>query len=398
MDPLLFIPGPVEISPSVRQAAAEPPLAHGSTTFVELFGELVRRMREIWRAGPEFQPFAFAGSGTLAMETAACNLLDPGQTALVVQTGIFGERMSRILERRGVHVVRVTADAGEAPTIARIAEVLDDEPVHALFATHVDTSTAVRLDVRSLAELARKKDVLFVLDGVCAIGGELCDQAGWGIDVVLAASQKALGGPPGLSLLVASPRALEARRGLRAPPPLAIDLEEWLPVHHALEGGLPSYFATPPTSLVRATVAALREIDIRDAVARQARVGAAMHSAWRALRLASVPAEGDAAHTLSALWIPEQVRTTLPQRLASLGVLVAGPLHPSLKPRSFRVGHMGYVTRRRDLLERCVRILGRVLVDEGHPADVEGAVSALHRELPESEREVDRHRLAARPY
>jgi alanine-glyoxylate transaminase/serine-glyoxylate transaminase/serine-pyruvate transaminase len=185
---------------------------------------------------------------------------------------------------------------------------------------------------------------------------------------------------------------------LRVPPPLAIDLEEWLPVHHALEGGLPSYFATPPTSLVRATVAALREIDIRDAVARQARVGAAMHSAWRALRLTSVPAESDAAHTLSALWIPEQVRTTLPQRLASLGVIVAGPLHPSLKPRSFRVGHMGYVTRRRDLLERCVRTIGRVLVDEGHPADVEGAVSALHREIPESEREVDRDRLAARPY
>jgi len=398
MNPLLFIPGPVEISPSVRQAAAESPLAHSSSSFVELFGELVRRMRDVWRAGPDFQPFAFAGSGTLAMETAACNLLDPGQTALVVQTGIFGDRMSRILERRGVHVVRVTADAGEAPSIPRIAEVLDDEPVHALFATHVDTSTAVRLDVRSVAELARKKDVLFVLDAVCAIGGELCDQAGWGIDVVLAASQKALGGPPGLSLLVASQRALDARRALRAPPPLAIDLEEWLPVHHALEGGLPSYFATPPTSLVRATVAALREIDIRDAVARQARVGAAMRSAWRALRLASVPAESDAAHTLSALWIPDRVRTTLPHLLAERGVLVAGPLHPSLKPRSFRVGHMGYVTRRRDLLERCVRTIGRVLVDEGHPADVEGAVDALHRELPDSESEVDRHRLAARPY
>jgi alanine-glyoxylate transaminase/serine-glyoxylate transaminase/serine-pyruvate transaminase len=396
--PLLFIPGPVEISPAVREAAAHPPLAHSSPAFVELFGELVRRMRDVWRAGPEFQPFAFAGSGTLAMETAACNLLDPGQTALVVETGIFGERMARILQRRGVHVVRVSADAGEAPSIPRIAEVLDDEPVHAVFATHVDTSTAVRLDVRSVAELARRKDALFVLDSVCAVGGEICDQAGWGIDVVLAASQKALGGPPGLALLVVSQKALEARRTLRAPPPLAIDLEEWLPVHHALEGGLPSYFATPPTSLVRATVAALREIDIREAAGRQARTGVAMRSAWRALRLASVPAETDAANTLSALWIPEGVGTALPRRLAELGVLVAGPLHPSLKPRSFRVGHMGYLTRRPDLLERCVRAIGRALVEEGHPADVEGAVDALARELPSSESEVDRDRLAARPH
>jgi alanine-glyoxylate transaminase/serine-glyoxylate transaminase/serine-pyruvate transaminase len=398
MDPLLFIPGPVEISPNVRQAAAEPPLAHSSTMFVDLFGELVRRMRDVWRAGPDFQPFAFAGSGTLAMETAACNLLDPGQTALVVETGIFGDRMSRILGRRGVHVVRVSADAGESPSVPRIAEVLDDEPVHAVFATHVDTSTGVRLDVRSVADLARKKDALFVLDGVCAVGGEVCDQAGWGIDLVLAASQKALGGPPGLALLVASERALEARRTLRVPPPLTIDLDEWLPVHHALEGGLPSYFATPPTSLVRATVAALREIDIREAVVRQARVGHAMRSAWRALRISTVPAETDAAHTLSALWIPEGVPTSLPRELAARGVLVAGPLHPSLKPRSFRVGHMGYVTRRPDLLERCVRTIGEALLAHGHPADVDAAADAITRELPASEGEVDRHRVAARPH
>jgi alanine-glyoxylate transaminase / serine-glyoxylate transaminase / serine-pyruvate transaminase len=335
-------------------------------------------MRTVWRAGPEHQPFVLAGSGTLAMEVAACNLLDPGQTALVVQTGIFGDRMARILGRRGVHVVRVTADAGSVPSIERIGEVLDEEPVTAVFATHVDTSTGVRLDARSLAALTRSRGVLSVLDSVCAVGGELCEQAAWDVDVVLSASQKALGAAPGLALLVVSERALDARRELRVPPPLFLDLEEWLPVHHALEGGVPSYFATPPTTLVRGLAAALAEIDVVVSVERHARVARTLRNAWRHLGLTLVPDEADAANTLSALWIPEGVDVQLPRRIAEHGVLVAGALHPKLRPRSFRIGHMGWVTRQPELLERCVRAVGAALVASGRPGDVTSAVNALN--------------------
>jgi alanine-glyoxylate transaminase/serine-glyoxylate transaminase/serine-pyruvate transaminase len=262
--------------------------------------------------------------------------------------------------------------------------------VQAVFATHVDTSTGVRLDVRALAALTRARGVLSVLDSVCAVGGEVCEQAAWDIDVVLAASQKALGAAPGLALLVVSPRALDARRDLRVPPPLFLDLEEWLPVHHALEGGVPSYFATPPTSLVRALATALGELDVAASVAQHARVAAGLRAAWRHLGLALVPDEADAANTLSALWIPNGVETQLPRRVAEQGVLVAGALHPALRPRSFRVGHMGFVTRRPDLLERCVRAIGNALADSGRAVDIPSAVAALHG----SEREVDRDRVA----
>jgi alanine-glyoxylate transaminase/serine-glyoxylate transaminase/serine-pyruvate transaminase len=254
----------------------------------------------------------------------------------------------------------------------------------------VDTSTGVRLDVRALAALTRSREVLSVLDSVCAVGGEVCEQAAWDVDVVLSASQKALGAAPGLALLVVSPRALEARRELRVAPPLFLDLEEWLPVHHALEGGVPSYFATPPTSLVRALAAALAEIDVAASVERHARTATALRTAWRHLGLELVPEEADAAHTLSALWIPDGVEAQLPRRIADHGVLVAGALHPGLRPRSFRIGHMGYVTTRPELLERCVRAVANALAAAGRPGDVTKAVEAVRR----SEREVDGDRVA----
>ncbi|HEY0513110.1 MAG TPA: alanine--glyoxylate aminotransferase family protein, partial [Thermoanaerobaculia bacterium] len=99
--PLLMIPGPVEISPAVLAAASVPPPGHTSPRLIEAFGRSLERMREVWRAGPASQPFVVAGSGTLAMEMAAANLVEPGERALVVSTGYFSERMAEILRRAG---------------------------------------------------------------------------------------------------------------------------------------------------------------------------------------------------------------------------------------------------------------------------------------------------------
>lgn len=376
---LLMILGPVELSPGVRAASAEPPLGHTAPALIASFGAALRQMRTVWGAGPEHQPFVFAGSGTLAMEVAATNLLDPGQRALVVDTGVFSDRMARILGRRGVEVERLTAAPGATIAPAEVAAAL--QGIDAVFATHVDTSTGVRIDVAGIAAEVRRSGALFVVDGVCSVGGEPVAQADWGADVVLTASQKALSVPPGLALLVASPRALEARRRLRVPPPLVLDLLEWLPIHQAYEEGRPSYFATPATGLVRALQAGLDELvaegpDI--AVARHRTAALAMRRAFGVLGLTLVPERPEiAAHTLSALWLPEGVDPSFPGRVAAHGVLVAGGLHPDIRARYFRVGHLGWVTSQPALLAQTVRAVGLALREVGHDCDVEGAVAAL---------------------
>jgi alanine-glyoxylate transaminase/serine-glyoxylate transaminase/serine-pyruvate transaminase len=385
--PLLMIPGPVELSPAVREAAALPPLSHTSPRLIEAFGRSIERMREVWRADAASQPFIVAGSGTLAMEMAAANLMAPGERAVVVKTGYFSDRMVKILLRWGVEVVEVGGPVGGATPALEVRKALERSGrVRALFATHVDTSTGVRLDPEPICRLAREAGVLSVIDGVCATAGERFAMADWGADVYFTASQKAIGLPPGLALMVASGRALAARAERPGtPPPLFLDWDSWLPIHHAYEERKPSYFATPATSLVLALETGLGEIlaeGIEARVETHARAAAAMRSAWRALDLRLVPrSEALTANTLSALHLPAGIDPAFPARVAEHGVAIAGGLHPAIKNTSFRVGHMGYAVTRPDFLRRTVEAVAIALHDAGAEVDPDAALEAVDREM-----------------
>jgi alanine-glyoxylate transaminase/serine-glyoxylate transaminase/serine-pyruvate transaminase len=388
--PLLMIPGPVEISPTVRAAAGGAPPGHLDPEFQAAFAAALAAMRQVWLAPPEAVPFAVPGGGTLAMEAAATNLVAPGERALVVSTGVFGDRMAEMLRRRGAALETLAAAPGDAPPPGRIEATLATaadagRPFKALFATHVDTSTGVRLDPEPLARAARRHGTLSVFDGVCATGGERFEMEEWGADVYFTASQKALGLPPGLALWVAGPRALEARRELAAPPPLVLDWEAWRPVFEAYEAGRGAYFSTPPTSLVLALRAGLGEL-LEDAdepraamaavFAAHQRCARALRAAWRVLGLASVPVRPALeANTLSALVFPAGRGTELITAIRAHGVAVAGGLHPALVGTYFRVGHMGWATRSPELLLRTVDAIS---------AAVAGAGSVTAREAVEA--------------
>jgi alanine-glyoxylate transaminase/serine-glyoxylate transaminase/serine-pyruvate transaminase len=315
------------------------------------------------------------------MEMAVCNVVDPGEDVLVVDTGYFSARMATMLERRGARVRLVAAEPGHTVAPERVEAALREAPVQAVFITHVDTSTGVRADVQGIARVAKAHGALVVVDGVCATAAERLDTAADGVDIYLTASQKAVGAPPGLALLVASPAALAARARRSSLPPLSMDFDAWRPVMEAYEAGKPSYFATPATSLILAADAGLQEIvaDGMEAVwGRHQLVADRMRAAWRHLDLELLPARPDiAAHTLSALRYPEGIDASFLGGVAARGVAVAGGLHPQLKTTYFRVGHMGWVTTQPQLLARAVRAIGEALADAGHRGDVDAAVAAV---------------------
>lgn len=382
-----MIPGPVELSPAVLAAASGPPPGHVSPRLLEAFGSSLERMRRVWQADAGSQPFVLAGSGTLAMEAAAANLIEPGDRALLVNSGYFSDRMAEILRRHGAEVVQVTAPVGDAPSPGEVREALDGT-FKALFATHVDTSTGVRVDPEPLCRLAREAGILSVFDGVCAAAGEPFEMAAWGADLYFTASQKALGLPPGLALLVASERALGVRAGRKSPPPpLYLDWDSWLPIHRSYEERKPSYFATPATSLVMALEAGLGEIleeGIEARIEAHSRAAAALRAAWTALGLRSVPREAVTGNTLSVLLFPEGIDGALLPRIAARGVIVAGGLHPAVKTTSFRVGHMGYTVTRPDYLRRTVEAVGGALRELGADVDLDAALAALEAQTAES--------------
>lgn len=389
-----MIPGPIEVSPAVIEAFATRPPSHVAADVIEAFGAALEDMRRVWLASTDSQPFALAGSGTIAMEMAATNVVSAGDAALVINTGYFADRMAEMLTRRGAKVTQLRAEIGASPTIDAIGEALATGGYRAVFTTHVDTSTAVRTDAAAIAKLANEHGALSIFDGVCATAGERFEMADWGADIYLTASQKAIGLPVGMALMVVSPRALQARERLTTPPPLSIDFAEWLPIMRAYEERRGSYFSTPPTNHVLALHVSLAEHlaaehgELTGMAARFAlhqRAANAMRAAWTTMDLEPLCVPQLAANTLSALRYPKGVTPQLVKRIASHGVIVAGGLHPKCRGEYFRVGHMGAVTSDTDALLRTVEAVARGLQEEGHDVDTTAARQAAASVLLDDE-------------
>ncbi len=380
---LLMIPGPIEFEPDVLAAMSEKTESHVAPTFIARFGHCLRALRDLFRA-PSGQPFVLAGSGTLAMEMAAANLVESGDRVLLLNTGYFSERFAHMLERHGAEVEQLRAPVGEAPSVEQVAERLERGDFRALVATHVDTSTGVRVAAEPLARLAREHDVLSIFDGVCATAGERFEQEAWGADVYLTASQKAVGVPPGLAILMASQRALERWQARREPVrAVYCDWGEWLPIMRAYEEERPAYFGTPPVNLIYALEVSLGHIlaEGMEAVwARHERVAGSFRAAWAALGLESVPARPDLmANTLSALYYPEGVEASVLPRIAQAGAVLAGGLHPEIRARYFRIGHMGAI-RPNDALAT-IGAIEQGLQAAGAPIELGAGLAAAQRAL-----------------
>ena len=169
----------------------------------------------------------------------------------------------------------------------------------------------------------------------------------WGVDAALTASQKAIGTPPGLALLVAGPRALEAFHRRKTPVQNYYgDWTNWLPVMQAYEQRKPSYFGTPAVNLVSALNVSLGQILAERMEARFARhraLSAACKAGIDAIRLGQVPLEARySAHTMTAPRYPAGVEAgRFIAEASNAGVILAGGLHPSIKSEYFRIGHMG---------------------------------------------------------
>src|ERR1041385_8184112 len=132
---LLMIPGPVELEPEVVRAMARPQLGHMDAQVAQAFGRVLTQAREVFCA-PSAQPFVVTGSGTLAMELAVANLVDPGERAVVGSAGYFGEPMRAILERLGARVEVVRAPVGEAPDLAAVERAIAAGPTKLVTVTH----------------------------------------------------------------------------------------------------------------------------------------------------------------------------------------------------------------------------------------------------------------------
>jgi alanine-glyoxylate transaminase/serine-glyoxylate transaminase/serine-pyruvate transaminase len=274
-DRLLLGPGPSNVSESVRRAMARPLLGHLDPAFLGTLDEVQEMLRRLFRTrNPLTVPISATGSA--GMEACLVNLLEPGDTAVVLVQGVFGERMCSIAERARASAIRVEAEMGEAVSPEAVAEALERHEPEVVALVHAETSSGVAQPVAEIARMARDAGALVVLDCVTSLGGMDVRIDEWGVDAAYSATQKCLSCPPGLSPLTFGPRALERLERRRTP------VQSWYLDLNLIAGYFGSgrvYHHTAPVSLVYALHESLRGIlaeGLEERFDRHARAHAAL--------------------------------------------------------------------------------------------------------------------------
>ncbi|KAF9504416.1 hypothetical protein BS47DRAFT_1386248 [Hydnum rufescens UP504] len=344
------IPGPIEVADEVLYANAHPSMSHVSPEFIPVFGECIKMLREtlLTKAG---QPFLIAGSGTLGWDQVASNLVEPGEEALVLHSGYFGDSFADCLEAYGAKVTQIKAPIGAAVTEAQIEKALKRSKYKVLTFTHVDTSTGVLSNAKMIAQVSRRvsPDTLIILDGVCAVASEEIRFDDWDIDVVISATQKGLGTPPGLSVVLASQYALNVLENRKTPvTSYYASWKRWLPIMKAYEFGSAAYFATPPVNLIYAFHVSLKSIthggiSLEERFHLHREASKRVKQAAFDLGLKQVPLDLDySANGMTALYYPEGLDADdIIPLLMKKDIVIAGGLHKDIKGKYFRIGHMG---------------------------------------------------------
>jgi len=324
------------------------------------------------------QPFIVAGSGTLGWDMVASNLVEPGESVLVCNSGYFGDSFADCLEVYGAKVTQVKAPVGDRPTLKQIEEALSKQKFKLLTFTHVDTSTGVLADAKAIAELVKRvsPDTLVILDGVCSLASEEIRFDEWGIDVVIAASQKGLGCPPGLSVTCVSQKALKVLETRKTPvTSYFASWKRWLPIHQAYDKGLPAYFATPAVQLVTALHESLKiitegPVSIEDRFRMHKETSKRLKQAISDLGLTMVPVNQDAAaNGMTAVYAPEGMKALdIVPKMGAQSVTVAAGLHKDIKERYFRIGTMGttVVNPERGDVDKIIEALKNALKECGY--------------------------------
>ena len=197
------------------------------------FSEVLQNLRKLFQTtDPASQPFVISGSGTLGWDQVAANLAEPGDEVLVLHTGYFADSFADCFETYGAKVTQLKAPIGDRPQLDEIEKALKEKKYKIVTVTHVDTSTGVLSELKPLSDLVQKvsPETLLVVDGVCSVGSEEIRFDDWKLDVVLTASQKAIGCPAGLSILMASGKAIEVFKNRQTRPTSYFgSWKNWLP-------------------------------------------------------------------------------------------------------------------------------------------------------------------------
>jgi aspartate aminotransferase-like enzyme len=347
----------------VLAATAEPIVHHRGPDFRIVYERTLARLKDVYRTDGDV--LLFTASGTGAMESAPANLCSPGDRVAVVSHGSFGERWVAIAEAHGLDVVPIRYEWGEVPDAAEVGAAVREAGAEIVFCQQSDTSTGVVSDVQAIKEAVGSATL--VVDAISSLGAVPLETDAWGIDVVIAGSQKALMTPPGLAM-VSVPERLWAQTK-----PSRSFYFDWKATKKAQDKADAAF--TPAVSLIKGLDVALGlllDAGLEAAFERHVRLGRAARAGVKAMGLELFSPDDDGAAVVTAIRAPEGIDSDeLLLHLRDRHGVTLAPGQGQLKGKVFRIGHIGWF----DVFDIAVAIAAVELSLTELGADIERGVA-----------------------
>jgi 2-aminoethylphosphonate-pyruvate transaminase len=356
---ILLNPGPANTSREVREALVTPDLCHREPEFFEVMRDCRERLVRLAEGGEGFAAVLFTGSGTAAVEAAVSSAVPADGGLLVVDNGVYGDRLLKIARAHGIATRALSYDVSAAARPDDVRAALRAEPrLTHVAVVHHETTTGVLNPVADIVRAAAAEGRRVLVDAMSSLFGEPLDVTQDGIDFVMASANKCLQAVPGISFVLARRRALEALRG-RPARSVYLDLFN----HYATQEQDNTPF-TPAVQVLHAMRQALRELEkegVKERIARYAENARVLRAGMSALGF--------------EILVPEGARSNILTTFKLLPGVAYDPLHDAMKRRgyiiyagqgdirkyAFRVSNMGTLT----------------------PLDMQGVVDAFRASLAE---------------
>jgi serine---pyruvate transaminase len=378
---IILAPGPTPIPPEVLLAQGSPLVYHRGPGFGSLMRDVVARLKQLYRTS-DADVLLMTSSGTGGLESAVQNVCSPGDEVVVPLAGFFAERWRDLAAAQGLTVRTVEHPWGARVDPARVAAALAERPAKAVLLTQSETSTGVIQPIEELARVANDAGALVIVDVVSSLGAVPFDLDGWGIDVAVGGSQKALSASPGIAFVAVSERAWRAH----ADATCARYYFDWSIYRRFADLPDPENPWTPAISVLQGLHAAL-ELYFQDgvdaALRRHELLSRAVKEGARALGLDLFGEGLDRNWTVTAIRAPEGLDAdAISDRMRSDFGCVIAPGQGPLKGTVFRIGHFGYFAEL-DIV-RGLAALEMTLERLGHPVKRGAAVAAAESVFQEA--------------
>jgi aspartate aminotransferase-like enzyme len=370
----LMSPGPTPIPPEVSAAGALPIIHHRTPEFGEVFTRVNENLKRVFLT--ENDVFTYAASGTGAFEGAIQNLFSPGDKVLVVNNGNFGNRWVKMSKAFGLTVIELGYDWGVKADNGEVADTLSRDPeIKAAICVLSETSTGTVNDIEGFARAT--KGVVSIVDAVSGLGACPLRTDEWGVDVVVAGSQKALMTPPGLGFVSVSEKAMRAHEESTMPRYYF----DWTAAKTAYAKTPPQTAWTPAVSVIIQLDVALQQLldeGVENVFERHVLLGRAARAGIKGMGLGLFGPDEDLNSAVTAAWVPEGVdgKQFVKMLFREHGIQVAGGQGP-MEGRIFRIGHCGYF----DAYDIIATIAAAELALEslGRPVELGRGVGAAQR-------------------